>query len=233
MYNTKELVNQLNTDWKSVINKIISENQEYFEELQTFLDKDYKDFEGFLDIYPPNNLVFNCFNQFNVDQLKVVILGQDPYHSHGQAMGLSFSVPSNVKLPPSLKRIYKEINEDLKIETPSNGDLTFWSQQGVLLLNTALTVRQNKPNSHSKIWKTFTTLIINYINNNTENIIFLLWGNHAKSYKKLINLDKHHCLESSHPSPLARTGWFGCKHFSKTNEILSNINKDPINWSNI
>lgn len=233
MYNINNLVDQLNTDWKAIINKIIAENKEYFEELQVFLDKDYKNFEGFLDIYPPNNLVFNCFNQFNFDQLKVIIIGQDPYHSHGQAMGLSFSVPQDIKLPPSLKRIFKEINEDLKIETPNSGDLTFWSQQGVLLLNTALTVRQNKPSSHSKIWKTFTKLIINYISNNADNIIFLLWGNHAKSYKKIINLDKHHCLESSHPSPLARTGWFGCKHFSKTNEILSEIKKDPINWSNI
>ncbi|WP_104721989.1 uracil-DNA glycosylase [Helicobacter mesocricetorum] len=182
-------------------------------------------------IYPPAPLIFNAFNLTPLTSLKVVILGQDPYHNKSQAMGLSFSVPKNITLPPSLKNIYKELYEDLKIPPSSNGDLSKWARQGVLLLNSILSVEENKPASHQHFgWQLFTDNVIKKINQEREGIIFLLWGNYAKAKKNLIDSKKHFILEAAHPSPLAKSGFLGCKHFSKTNQILQEQGKTPIDW---
>lgn len=182
-------------------------------------------------IYPPPNLIFNAFNLTPFNNLKVVILGQDPYHGENQAMGLSFSVPKGIKLPPSLVNIYKEMQTDLGIIQPNSGDLTPWAKQGVLLLNATLSVNKNEPNSHSSFgWQIFTDNVIKHISEKKEGIVFLLWGNFAKSKAKLINQNKHKILEAAHPSPLARGAFFGSKHFSKTNEALRNFEKTPIDW---
>ena len=175
------------------------------------------------EIYPPVNLIFNCFNFFNISETRVVILGQDPYIKPGQAMGLSFSVPQNMKVPPSLLNIYKEMQSDLNINVDkSNGDLTEWASNGVLLLNAALTVVAGKSGSHMKMWQEFTDYIISYISNNLTGVVFILWGNFARSKKKLICRNRHHVLEAAHPSPLSanRGGFFSCKHFSQCNELL-------------
>ena len=163
--------------------------------------------------------------------LKVVILGQDPYHNPHQAMGLSFSVPKGIPLPPSLKNIYKEITNDLGIPPSQNGDLSQWARQGVLLLNSVLSVEHNKPASHQNFgWQTFTDNVIKTISNQKKGIVFLLWGNYAKAKKNLIDSSKHFILEAAHPSPLARSGFLGCRHFSQTNAILESLHKSPINW---
>lgn len=183
-------------------------------------------------IYPPGQLIFNAFNLCPLDRLKVVILGQDPYHGPGQAMGLSFSVPKNISMPPSLKNIYKEIKNDLNIDMPDHGDLTHWAEQGVLLLNAILSVERNKPGSHKNSgWEQFTNAVIQRIADSKENIVFLLWGNFARAKRNLINNEKHLILESPHPSPLAGNGFFGNNHFSKTNDFLSSRNIKPIDWS--
>ena len=182
-------------------------------------------------IYPPANLTFNAFNLTPFDTLKVVILGQDPYHNPHQAMGLSFSVPKGIPLPPSLKNIYKEITNDLGIPPSQNGDLSQWAKQGVLLLNSVLSVEHNKPASHQNFgWQTFTDNVIKTISNQKNGIVFLLWGNYAKAKKNLIDSSKHFILEAAHPSPLARSGFLGCRHFSQTNAILESLHKSPINW---
>ena len=166
-----------------------------------------------------------------MDKVKVVILGQDPYHGPGQAMGLSFSVPADVPVPPSLKNIFKEIESDLGIRMSGCPDLRKWAEQGVLLLNAVLTVRCGEPASHSRIgWQEFTDAVIRYLSDNCEGIVFLLWGNYAKSKKNLIDTSRHTVLEAAHPSPLARGAFFGCRHFSRTNEILTAEGKTPIDW---
>ena len=229
--NIKTEIENIKTNWKDILLDIYQNESDYFNNLQEQLNQEVDKYKDLLEIYPPANLIFNCFNFFNLNDMKVVLIGQDPYHGPNQAMGLSFSVSKNIKVPPSLKRIYQEIETDLNIQmNKNNGDLTSWANQGILLLNTSLTVRQSKPSSHSKYWIKFTDLIIRYINQNSEKIVFLLWGNHAKKYKNYIDSEKHYVLEASHPSPLARTGWFGSKHFSKTNQILKNNNKNEINW---
>ena len=163
--------------------------------------------------------------------MKVVILGQDPYHGPGQAMGLSFSVPADVPVPPSLKNIFKEIESDLGIRMSGCPDLRKWAEQGVLLLNAVLTVRCGEPASHSRIgWQEFTDAVIRYLSDNREGIVFLLWGNYARSKKNLIDTSRHTVLEAAHPSPLARGAFFGCRHFSRTNEILTAEGKTPIDW---
>ena len=163
--------------------------------------------------------------------MKVVILGQDPYHGPGQAMGLSFSVPADVPVPPSLKNIFKEIETDLGIRMSGCPDLRKWAEQGVLLLNAVLTVRCGEPASHSRIgWQEFTDAVIRYLSDNREGIVFLLWGNYARSKKNLIDTSRHTVLEAAHPSPLARGAFFGCRHFSRTNEILTSEGKTPIDW---
>ena len=176
-------------------------------------------------------MIFNAFNLTPFDKVKVVILGQDPYHGDNQAMGLSFSVPKGVKIPPSLINIYKEIYDDLGINEPNSGDLTYWAKQGVLLLNASLSVEKGKPNSHKDFgWHLFSDAVIKKISDEKYGVIFLLWGNFAKNKANLIDQNKHFILTAPHPSPLARGGFFGCKHFSKTNEILKKLGKSPIDW---
>lgn len=182
-------------------------------------------------IFPPGNEIFKAFELTPVDKVKVVILGQDPYHGPGQAMGLSFSVPADVPAPPSLKNIFREIETDLGIRMSGCPDLRKWAEQGVLLLNAVLTVRCGEPASHSRIgWQEFTDAVIRYLSNNCEGIVFLLWGNYARSKKDLIDTSRHTVLEAAHPSPLARGAFFGCRHFSRTNEILTAEGKTPIDW---
>lgn len=200
----------------------------YFMNLQHFLIQETKQF----DIYPPQNLIFNAFNRTPVDKVKVVILGQDPYHGRGQAHGLSFSVPNGIKPPPSLVNIYKELVSDLGISIPTHGSLEKWADQGVLLLNTTLTVRANSPRSHfKKGWEQFTDAAIRNLSQTRENIVFLLWGNDAKLKESLIDSNKHFILKTVHPSPFsARNGFFGCKHFSKTNIYLKSKGFEIIDW---
>lgn len=182
-------------------------------------------------IYPPARLVFNAFNLSSLNSIKVVLLGQDPYHKPAQAMGLSFSVPNGVALPPSLRNIFKELHSDLGISLNSSGDLSKWARQGVLLLNSILTVEANKPASHSNFgWQDFTDAVISKLSCEKEGLIFLLWGRFAKTKKTLIDTKKHFLLEAAHPSPLARGGFLGCRHFSKANELLQKLNKEPIEW---
>lgn len=184
-------------------------------------------------VFPPQNDVFNAFFSTPLMATKVVILGQDPYHGPEQAHGLSFSVLPGVKTPPSLVNMYKELATDINgFIIPEHGYLQPWAEQGVLLLNTVLTVEQGNAHSHAKIgWETFTDRAIEYINDNTEGVIFLLWGAHAQKKGKKIDLERHHVLTSAHPSPLsAYRGFFGCKHFSEANNLLSMMSKSPINW---
>lgn len=182
-------------------------------------------------IYPPGKDIFKAFELCPLDKVKVVILGQDPYHGYGQAMGLSFSVPQGVPAPPSLKNIFKEIETDLGITMSGSPDLRPWAEQGVLLLNSVLTVRAAQPASHSRIgWQTFTDAVIKLISDRCDGVVFLLWGNYARSKAGLIDTSRHHVLEAAHPSPLAKGAFFGCRHFSRTNGILVSEGKSPIDW---
>jgi uracil-DNA glycosylase len=184
-------------------------------------------------IYPPGSLIFNAFNKTPFDQVKVVILGQDPYHNPGQAHGLSFSVPDGVNPPPSLLNMYKEIASDIGVNMPRQGNLEKWAERGVLLLNAILTVRVNEPASHSKIgWMDFTDAVLRHISDEKSNIVFLLWGKFAQEKQALIDETKHLVLKAAHPSPFsADKGFFGCRHFSRTNEYLVSKGIDPIDWS--
>ncbi len=182
-------------------------------------------------VFPPGSQIFRAFELTPVPDLKVVILGQDPYHGLGQAHGLSFSVPGNVPAPPSLKNIFKEIESDLGVSMSGYPDLEKWARQGVLLLNAILTVRSGEAASHSKIgWEEFTDAVIRYISDNCAGVVFLLWGNFARSKSVLIDRSKHCVLEAAHPSPLARGAFFGCRHFSKTNDFLASTGRTPIDW---
>lgn len=182
-------------------------------------------------VYPPNNLIFNAFNLTPFDKVKVVILGQDPYHGAGQAMGLSFSVPKGVRIPPSLINVYKEIKDDLGINEPNSGDLSYWAKQGVLLLNTSLSVAAGMPGSHSSFgWQRFTDTVVRNISDKKSNVVFMLWGNPAKAKIPLIEANKHLILSAAHPSPLARGAFFGSKHFSKCNDYLKQTSQTPIDW---
>ena len=183
-------------------------------------------------IYPPGSLIFNAFNTTPFDKVKVVILGQDPYHGPGQAHGLCFSVPNGIPPPPSLVNIFKELQTDIGINIPNHGNLTHWAEQGVFLLNASLTVRAGEPMSHSKIgWAEFTDTVIKKISELKKNVVFLLWGKFAQEKKVLIDETKHLILKAAHPSPLsASSGFFGCHHFSKTNEYLMRNGIDPIDW---
>ena len=200
----------------------------YFASLVRFLHGERE--QGFR-VYPPGNQIFKAFELTPVDKVKVVILGQDPYHGPGQAMGLSFSVPDNVPAPPSLKNIFKEIESDMGIRMSGRPNLEKWASQGVLLLNSILTVRAGVAASHSKIgWEEFTDAVIRYLSDNCNGIVFLLWGNFARSKKALIDTSRHYVLEAAHPSPLARGAFFGCRHFSQTNNILISRGLTPIDW---
>lgn len=182
-------------------------------------------------IYPPGSQIFRAFELTPVQDVKVVILGQDPYHNPGQAMGLSFSVPDGVKTPPSLLNIFKEIQDDLGIEMSGSTNLEPWARQGVLLLNSILTVRAGQAASHQKIgWQEFTDAVIRYISDNCDGVVFMLWGNFARTKASLIDHRKHLVLEAAHPSPLARGAFFGCRHFSKANDFLLFKGKKEINW---
>ena len=182
-------------------------------------------------IYPPGRQIFKAFELTPLPDVKVVILGQDPYHGPGQAMGLCFSVPDSVPAPPSLKNIFREIETDCGIRMSGSPNLEPWARQGVLLLNAILTVRAGAPASHGSIgWQTFTDAVIRYISTHLEGVVFLLWGNFARGKRELIDTTRHHVLEAAHPSPLARGAFFGCRHFSQTNEILLSEHKTPIDW---
>jgi len=219
---------QIEPSWKEVLKNEFT--KPYFLEIVTFLKIEKN--AGKI-IYPPGPLIFNAFNQTPFNKLKVVIIGQDPYHNPGQAHGLSFSVPNGIKPPPSLVNIYKEIQNDLGIPMPAGyGNLINWAQQGVLLLNAILTVRANEPASHSKIgWMNFTDTVISKISDEKKGVIFLLWGKFAQEKQLLIDETKHFVLKAAHPSPFsADKGFFGCKHFSKANELLTDQGLPPINW---
>ncbi|KAI5353479.1 PREDICTED: uracil-DNA glycosylase [Prunus dulcis] len=187
---------------------------------------------GALPIYPPTHLIFNALNSTPFDRVKAVILGQDPYHGPGQAMGLSFSVPEGVKVPSSLVNIFKELHQDLGCSIPSHGNLEKWAVQGVLLLNAVLTVRNHQANSHAKKgWEQFTDAVIKTISQKREGVVFLLWGNSAQQKSKLIDESKHHILKAAHPSGLsANRGFFGCRHFSRTNQLLEEMGIPSIDW---
>jgi len=200
----------------------------YFESLVRFLHQEKA--AGKI-IYPPGSQIFRAFDLTPVDKVKVVILGQDPYHGPGQAHGLSFSVPSGVPAPPSLKNIFKEIESDLGVKMSGYPDLEKWARQGVLLLNAVLTVRCAEAASHSKIgWQEFTDAVIKYISDNCEGVVFLLWGNFARTKAELIDRSRHVVLEAAHPSPLARGAFFGCRHFSRANQALVSFGRTPIDW---
>lgn len=219
---------QIEESWKQALADEFQ--QPYFAAIKDFLTREK---QAGKKIYPPGPLIFNAFNHTPFDKVNVVILGQDPYHNPGEAMGLCFSVPKGVRVPPSLVNIYKEINADLGLPIPAHGDLTSWADQGVLLLNAMLTVEANKPASHQKIgWQTFTDAVIRRISERREGVVFLLWGRFAQGKKALIDEMRHYVLEAAHPSPLAGNAFSGCRHFSRTNEILEKQGKKPIEWVN-
>ncbi len=212
--------------WQEVLQTEIE--KPYFSELMDFVDKAYQT----KTIYPPKEQIFNAFKACTLDKVKVVILGQDPYHDEGQANGLSFSVNSGIKLPPSLVNIFKEIERNLGVAIPTNGDLTRWAAQGVLLLNASLTVQAHQAGSHQgKGWETFTDAVIKYIAEEKEGVVFILWGAYAQKKAAFIDEQKHLILKSAHPSPLSvYRGFSGNQHFSLTNDYLKLQGKEEINW---
>jgi len=216
---------QIGERWKEVLFEEF--NQQYFQDLKQFLtDEKQQNI-----VYPPGPLIFNAFNQTPFEEVKVVILGQDPYHGPGQANGLCFSVSNGIKHPPSLVNIFKEMQKDLNVPYPKTGDLSGWARQGVLLLNTTLTVRAHSPASHQgQGWEFFTDAVIRSLSEHREGIVFILWGRHAQNKKPIIDMTKLHVLEAAHPSPYSANGFFGCRHFSKTNYLLLNQGTMPINW---
>lgn len=218
--------NIIGNDWDIILGSYFK--SPIFKELLKKVNKEYQN----KIVYPLKKDIFNALKLTPFNNVKVVILGQDPYHGEGEAHGLAFSVKPGIKLPPSLKNIFKELENDLKIKAPLNGDLTLWAREGVLLLNTCLTVIKDSPNSHQNIgWDKLTNLIIEKLNDKESPVVFILWGNFAKSKKELITNPKHLILESSHPSPLSvNRNFFGSKPFSKTNEFLIKNNLKPINW---
>ncbi len=216
----------IENSWKQILAEEFE--KDYFSKIKEHIVDDIKSGNT---IYPPGKLIFNAFNLTPFDKVKVVIIGQDPYHAPGQAMGLCFSVPRNIPVPASLKRIYKELKEDVGIQIPNHGDLTTWAKQGVFMMNAILTVVKKSPGSHKKIgWQEFTDNVIKKISDKKTGIVFLLWGNFARAKKPLIDQHKHFILEAPHPSPLAGNGFFGNHHFSKTNELLIKQSKEPIEW---
>jgi len=217
---------KIEESWKPVLADEFG--KDYFTGLTNFVRTEYKT----QTIYPPAKLIFNAFDQCPFDQLKVVILGQDPYHGPGQAHGLCFSVNDGIAFPPSLRNIFKELKNDLGKEIPASGNLTNWAKQGVLLLNATLTVQANLAGSHqNKGWEQFTDAVIHNINEQKQNVVFILWGNYAISKSKLIDQNKHLVLSSVHPSPLsASRGYFGNHHFSRTNEFLVKNGLGAVSW---
>ena len=217
---------EIENTWKNALRDEFEKT--YFAEIASFLHSEKA--KG-TRIFPPGPQIFRAFELCPLDSVRVVILGQDPYHGYGQAMGLSFSVPDNVPAPPSLKNIFKEIEDDLGVRMSGKPNLEAWARQGVLLLNAVLTVRAGEPASHSGIgWQTFTDAVIRKISDECDGVVFMLWGNYARAKRDLIDAGKHCVLEAAHPSPLARGAFFGCRHFSRANEYLIKRNKTPVNW---
>jgi uracil-DNA glycosylase len=226
-YKNKVMDVKIEDSWKKVLKDEFT--KEYFLQIVTFIKTEKA--AGKI-IYPPGSYMFNAFDKTPFDKVKVVLLGQDPYHNPGQAHGLSFSVPQGIQKPPSLQNIFKELKSDLGLEIPLEGNLEKWAGQGVLLLNASLTVRKNEPGSHSKIgWLQFTDVVIKKISEQKKGVVFLLWGKFAQDKQSLIDETKHHVLKAAHPSPFsADKGFFGSKHFSKTNEFLLREGLQPIDW---
>lgn len=217
---------RIEESWKQALEAEFE--QPYFQGLISFVKAEKS---AGKTIYPPGSLIFNAFDTTPFDQVKVVILGQDPYINQGEAMGLSFSVPRGIRIPPSLRNIYKELASDLNITPAPHGDLTHWAQQGVFLLNAVLTVEHKKSRSHQKKgWETFTDAVIRAISNQREGVVFMLWGNFARNKKVLIDSAKHLILEAAHPSPLAGGAYFGSRHFSQANAYLESKGKRSIDW---
>jgi uracil-DNA glycosylase len=219
---------RIEASWKEVLKDEFG--KPYFKQISEHIKTEKE--QGKI-IYPAGSQIFNAFEKTPFHNVKVVILGQDPYHGPGQAMGLSFSVPEGVQVPPSLVNIYKELREDIGIIIPRHGDLSSWAQQGVLLLNASLSVRAGEAMSHSRIgWHQFTNSIIEKISSQRKNVVFLLWGKFAQEKETLINKARHCILKAPHPSPLsAYNGFFGCRHFSKANAYLIKNGIDPVNWA--
>ncbi|WP_016777899.1 uracil-DNA glycosylase [Anaerophaga thermohalophila] len=217
---------RIEESWKEALSEEF--NAPYFSELKKFLVDEKRKHQ----VYPPGPMIFNAFNHTPLEKVKVVLLGQDPYHGPGQAQGLCFSVPDGIRQPPSLQNIFKEIANDTGTPPPPSGDLTRWARQGVLLLNATLTVRARTPGSHQgKGWEQFTDAAIKVVSETRNNIVFLLWGRYAQNKAALIDTSKHLVLKAAHPSPFsAHNGFFGCKHFSKTNEWLKNHGLKEIEW---
>lgn len=217
---------RIEQSWKEALSEEFE--KPYFRELAAEL---HREKQAGITVYPPGGSIFKAFELCPLDRVKVVILGQDPYHNPGQAMGLSFSVPEGIAAPPSLKNIFKEIESDLGIKMSGSTDLSPWARQGVLLLNAVLTVRAGAAASHSGLgWQEFTDAVIRTISETRSGVVFLLWGNYAKTKAPLIDISRHHILTAAHPSPLARGAFFGCRHFSRTNGILEHEGKSPIDW---
>ena len=216
----------IGNDWDDILKD--EWEKPYYITLRQFLKKEYFS----TTVFPPMHDIFNALKYTSFENTKVVIIGQDPYHGYGQAHGLCFSVKKGVVPPPSLKNIFKELNSDVGKEIPSHGELTDWAKQGVLLLNAVLTVREGQPTSHAKMgWETFTDRVISELNKKEAPVVFLLWGAYAQRKAEIITNPLHKKLMSVHPSPLsASRGFFGCKHFSKTNQLLQNAGLEPINW---
>jgi len=219
---------KIEDSWKEVLKQEF--DKPYFQQIPLHLKTEKSQGKT---IYPPGSLIFNAFNTTPVDNIKVVIIGQDPYHGPGQAHGLCFSVQNGVPPPPSLVNIFKELHDDIGMSIPNHGNLTKWAQQGVFLLNASLTVRAGEPMSHSKIgWATFTDTVIKKISDTKEHVVFMLWGKFAQDKRMLIDETKHLVLRAPHPSPLsAFNGFFGCRHFSKANQYLVSKGIDPVDWS--
>lgn len=219
---------KIESSWKEILNEEFA--KPYFQQIPLHLKTEKS--QGKI-IYPPGSFIFNAFNTTPFDRIKVVIIGQDPYHGPKQAHGLCFSVQNGVPPPPSLNNIFKELHEDIGMKIPNHGNLTKWAEQGVFLLNASLTVRAGEPMSHSKIgWAQFTDTVIKTISAQKEHVVFLLWGKFAQDKRMLIDEAKHLVLKAAHPSPLsAYAGFFGCKHFSKANQYLMSKGIDPVDWS--
>ena len=221
--NLKEM---LAPSWRAVLGEELDKS--YLGDLEEFLEKEY----GSEEVFPPQGDVFAALHGCEFDQIKVLLLGQDPYHDDGQAHGLSFSVKEGVKTPPSLRNIYKELEADLGCKVPNNGCLTPWAEQGVMLLNAVLTVRAHQPASHrDRGWETFTDAVIDAVNRGSNPVVFVLWGGFAKKKAKLIDSDRHTIVQAAHPSPLsAHNGFFGTRPFSAINAALERLGKEPIDW---
>jgi len=224
MDNTEPRIEQ---EWLEVLRPEFG--KPYFNELKSFLLEEKKLYR----VYPPGNRIFAAFDNTPFSKVKVVILGQDPYHGDGQAHGLCFSVPDGIALPPSLVNIFQELSTDLNIPLPNSGNLEKWAKQGVLLLNATLTVRANQAGSHQRHgWENFTDEVIRQLSARHAGLVFILWGNYAQAKEALIDTSKHFVLKAVHPSPLSvYRGFFGCRHFSKTNELLIRTGKEPVDWS--